>query len=1485
MEIKPELELNLHPKDNVNLSLVTAMNIKLSNDGSCLTNEESIRENTYIQDNIAAEYVNKQYKIVGIIPCNNELVIITNEINTDKTKIFRYREESCNYEKSIKCVYGQYGDRYLKYHGGKIKGTFTYNVENALIVAIAEYDGDEEMIPLRTINLGNFDNPDVYCDSNLIDSQLSISPEVYIPSLKNIEYVKGNSYKGWHYLFIRYKLNHNDYTQWFNFGQPIYIDSIDKVNISKYCYFVKEITKYDSQGNDILTPKSPTFGLCTGYNDYISNKTDIANETFKADIEFYNNIYDKYQIGVICASKSYSKAFKTSDIIYNEYSNTNTFIFNKDLLTEASITDFINDNYNYFDVKNLINYKNQLYISNYKESNLNNKSVDQLLIDQINVNLVNETINLDDEFYNITICKKIEKDGDYENIFINQYDTKNKYILLSDFLNIDPKTQITIVGDEGEVQNIINPIPFKGRVELTKTADSFRIYNRSINIKFKKVESGDLIGYEIEDEQILKDDYITISVFDSIAGSMYYFYGYVTMSYKNSGVIVKNGINLDEYAIHKYNPIYTNTKNSFNNRKLKFNLISGEVYNFFIHFVDKYGHCTNGYQLKNKNYWRREDNKDIIPIPFTYNNKLYYASVLIDDNVVENGQLNLKNLQIYEKVVNLFNNNYLQNKIVDNNITTCFKELYNGYTKQTNKDLKWYQITTGYNCNNFLPYYNVNGDKLFHVPIKGNTNPSYRIRSIDTPYNKTVNCYNISISDVDIPDGYIGYFISYEKFEPINRCTGILTRNDFNSFTGEKSNNGDKSNLMYFYSSKFDINDTLKLDYNILRIDGVNLWAHNDEQHAYFQTSENYKYCYDLNKPQLYNEFANCPIAYSIPDYKLVVANSASDDRVGLGTALEIKDSYNLFRFENREVYLYKATLINANRNIYTNINKVLIRCSDVVYGYNKDLNIYLNGHITYDGVLVYNNNKVTFNTADFTLKRLNSNINYYPEKIQLHLFDLLTNKFSSSIPHPYIKYTQLPYPYIKYMQLPVIDDYFYESKSFKNEPAAYIYYVQRDSENVDKGNENNKFYAGNMVTPADSIDLFENRQGSYDQFDRKTYSNYRDDLVSIDTFDKTIRRSLIIKDESRENNWRTFPVEAYKNITENKGIIINIVGIGTLILIHTEHSLFMFSTENTLETNNQNIQLLQPDAFDVKYKEVFTSDLGFGGLQDNDATIIDQFGYIFYSNDTNRFYNFDNGQLKIIDSDIIQWLNTYKPYNVRFANDKNNNRLLIKLNYKINKDIKEAVFSYNYGVNKFISLHSYTFDKAYNTKTKLYLQCNNEHVGCDLHEFVAPNETYGNYDNVKNSLGKPTVCKSKIGIIVNEQYYLIKFLEYISYKLYKIKNDKTDYTYFPVKGCVQPYSADTIRIYNDQVDTGELNILVDKEELKNAFCDFTKPYWHLGNWNFNYLRNKLIDIEKYGDAYNMSRLFGNYFIIEFTFNNDDSLKVEFEGLDYKITR
>lgn len=1300
MNIVQKLSLNKHPKDVQDLSLVNAQNVKVSNDESCITNEEGIRENSYIKNVLNNNY-GSNYKIVGIIPCNNELVLIVDPTGNKVTaNIFRYREKTSITEESIKLAYSG-----LKYRGGKIIGTFTYNVEESLILVISEYDIDGNNSPLKTINLGNFDDESIPSDKDLKDKHLSLVPEVKIPNITDYNYLAGSSYKGWYFVFIRFKLNTVDYTQWYNFGNPIYLDNLTVKQLVRENFY---IDGEDSGYND-------------GFSDAFSDDLDICDKTFniKLSNSTFKNDYNHYQLGFICSTKSYVKCWRSNDIS----SNIDSYTLNNSTLIEDSVVNFTNSYYNYYNVKNLITYKNRLYIANYSE--YLNKTNDEELIE------------------------------------------------------------------------IANSVILKGEIDTIARSNVSHI----------------------------------------------------------SGLSKLTNIN-------------------FNDRCKQTTLIPDGVYNFYIHYIDKYGHATKGYKLNPTSNINNFTEKYAVVMPFTYEDKTYYFPFKLTDTFgnYNTSSSDTRKVLIYDSFIN--GNLGASKEVPINTITKALNNYVEDHTIEMYKDLYISQVLNNSTINNDYSFnfgitINSNGDYLFRVP-QNKTRNSSEIKYLQ---------YKLSSYVPTLPSQYIGYYISYEDYEPNAIITGYLAKRNAN--VGGTTKIPDK-NLFYkettdtiicFYSSKFDIEDSIKLKYNGMKLDNM-LWETQltnaitinktdlNEKNDYAPYSNRANIYYDIDESHPF--LATSPI-YPITEFKLGIANDVSTSRTAKGTALLIKNFYDLTGGNASDVinyvFSYIVTLYNYRNDIYVSKNKKLIRLTSYIYNTNTTFSTKYgyNGVLTYDGVIIYNDNGYLLSTSS------NDGESSYKSITSSTKTEYLPDGENVSRIHP-----------VSYITYPTYDTYFHESKVINNHPKTYYNFIESASK------ENAKQFPGSFVEPINSIDLFKNPQGSVSEFYPVTNINYTEDTINVTEFNKTVRRSNVIQDETRENTWRRFPIEGYKNITENKGKITNIIGMGTMFLVHTEHSLFMFDTNNMLKTLNTEVQLSQPDAFEVDYKEVFTSDLGFGGLQDKNAAIIDQFGYIFYNNDSNRLYQFDNGQLANIDDDIIEWLLLNKPYNVRFANDKQNNRLLIKMDYGANNSI---VLSYNYNIKSFISIHSYYFDKAYNTKTNLYLRCDNNHNKCSLHQFVKNVNNFGSYDNIKNNAGNIVNNESKISIVVNPQYELIKYLETISYKLSKITDASyIEQTYSPVKGTTTPFSGNSLRVYNDLTDTNILDVYVQDESNKNMFANFNKPYWYLGAWNYNYFRNKITTANNTSSDL-LSRIVGNYFIIEFTFNNDDNKQIEFEGLTYNVSQ
>lgn len=1391
--INKKLVLNKHPKDCEDLVLINARNVKVSNDFSCLQSENSIFHNRVIESFINNNFGN-DWNIAGVIPCNVELILIVYKGDSFPTNasIVRYNED----KDSCEISYNKF-----EYHGGEIKGTFTYNVQSNLILSIAEYN-TKFNIPLRTINIGKFGINGDDTDVNLKNGLLSNAPEVYIPKLINQEYTIGNAYKGWYNFFIRFKINKVDYTSWFHLGYPIFVSDLIERDIIKYYYsgWINDLP--DSSGKWKLY-------FMTGCSDYISDDTEIANETVTFDINGLNKSeqlgYKYYQIGFICTTKDSQKAFKTNDIKINV---TNYKLEINNCVT-YSVTNLITDNYNFYNVKNIINYQNRLYIANYNEENVPNIDLSNIILRWKQENVVY------DDYYKHSIYFADEKGcTDIETKVKAKQNNTNRIIKRSNTVDTNAKPSYIKSDHFGKINLNATTLIFKTNLfnQGSTETETAHLYNRNNEFIGNITLSWTRNGYGSQGGGYMQYD------IDGIYNGVQYWHArgltalnvpsevQLTVSINN---FKENGeISPDVSSLTSFD--FINTNNSYNRRKKETTLIPGETYAFYIHFVNKYGEVSRGYKLPN------------------------------------NGR------------------------------------------------------------GNFNLIINKNGDALFKVPY-------IELSNFKDNIIKPRLTLQIDFGNTYIPNEYVGYFLTYEQFESTCKTTGVLTKFDFYNkeqkatkiastvFTNktivrnENYNAIDSDNLttVKFYSSEFDITDNLELKYNKLRLEKKNCfdvqdWVYGDidvgvtDIFIINPAVVNAKFAYNLNIPEKGGTSVNIEIPIS--KYNIKVAGDATEGQNGLGTCLEITLPTSTIKelFPNGEYVLYKASLLNDTTELYVNENKNLIKFTNIEYfaeGKVKEFKEGLNGHSTYNDFLIYNWNKFIFDSGKNVILNYSYNA-YYPTWAFGSNFQLDDNLFKYS--HP-----------AAYLQLAVYKDKMLEAKSFKNPPKACVTQLSEASETE----ENQTFIFGNgcIVEPSDTVDLFKEKYYNQDVSNPKTYTNYDKNISYLNVYNKRIYRSNVIQDESNENAWRTFPLEGYKDITENKGNITNLLAMGTTLLVHTEHSLFMFNRDNTMKTQDKDVQLAMPDIFDVDYKEVFTSTLGICGLQDDRAWVADDFGYIFYDNDAHRLYQFGQGKINNLDNDIIQWLNKYKPNRVRFANDKISNRLLIRFDYQDITKQDNKVISFNYKLGNYISFHDYIFEEGINTKNKLYLftgrKDNQLKSIFNIDYSNITNTSYNNFENYTKQL----INNSQIDILILGTYITdkggftiydtVKYLEYLTYKLYKIDESNEDYIQLPVEELKLPYSGDTLRVFNHNVDTGILDIKIDTEKAKNAFANYKKPYWDLDNWNFSYLRNKGSQHDGkqiYGDI--MSRLYGNYFIASFTFS-DSKRRVEFEDLKYNVTK
>ena len=1358
MAFLPYLNINKHPSAVKDGTMVDAMNMIISKDNTVIHTEYGTTINQDIIDKCKRAISSNVFDLKFIIPCNTELVLVLG--NSDGTcSIVRYDEET----KQCWCCVDKY-----EYSGGEVSCTFTYN-RSELIVAIAEIGTNGSKIPLKVINLGEFGKHDKR-DIRNEDKYFPICPEVHIPKCE-ASYIDGIARKGWYYIFVRYKLDSNNYTPWYNTNESILVDSFAIEN------FFNVFTSKDAHADKNFRPN----GFATVAQVDVSDNTDISKCSFQCIMNFpTGEQYKEYQLGFVCVSKTYTKGYRSNDIPID----TNAFSFKREDVIEYEVLDFIKNYNNYYNVHSIVTANNRLYIGNYSEQDLDSGiRVDDIKLD-IKVSVAK---------HNFTLFSEGVVDSDDSKIVSKSiYGGNNNNKLTNDDDNVTNKDikkqdiRIKIPGLKGEPIHT-NAIYRNGSFYIT--GDNFIIETRDGNYMTAREYFGDKINEHFR------------------------------FFYKNRiGVLVYTDARIKDLVfnpnnkIRPYAIIYRDTfdKETFIKDDAWVNssidvtprervLISKNVADLFPgnSFTDKDFHFKF----------------DIYPDDFRNLDMLIGTD---SSNVHYNIKVNMSQYQYAtEDYYNSHKNSIDSNKtIVDSDE---YNKVYNANNLFTSVG-----FIPNERYNLFVHFVDKYGSYTRGIPIKDftaivNDHGGDFIKNDDgfiyiTNVKDCFSHYNLVFNISRFPPGYIGYFISYEKLEPAVKHKGIVI--------------SDGNNTIRFYNDDLNYRDKLDFKFDRVVLYKTNKVAHSVSYEGSGQ-AEGYvvkskdgvpKYMADV---QLNADYSNSKI-YTIKDKKLRVADGYNNILTATNILIDT--------FEKVDKGEYIAHLTISNPTLYKNKDKRLTPCSPVCYNTGELVVNPKNGFISKAHAICYDiNGKVLYNNA--------------------------TKTFNSHMDNKVIDIPIRQFTFYDYFEVP------HEVISFNNKPDVTFF----PNKGLNTTNERERsYYVGCVVECKNTVDLYQQKNFSVQEANPKVLSWRNPDNRFTDRFEKTIRRSNTIQDESFNIRWRRFNQEDYKNIIENKGSITKLITFGNIFFVHTKHSMFEFNDTDTIKSNNGDIQLANIDIWDIKYRELLTSDLGYAGLKHSSHSIDGQFGYIFYDYDSNRFYRYDDGQFKAIDEDIRCYSSLYGgAHNVKFVDDKNNNRLLIY----ISKGDKDDVISYNYEHNKFISRHSYRFDKGYNTKSNTYIVKGNNVVQFDDSKFVTYDGLSGNKDS-----------NAYVQTITNAGYYDMKFVEYIKYKLHqldrKVQYNSINYWDSPVEKPYNKYAADYITINSEYCSITDYN----------TFDDYTKPYFRLGDWYLNLIRDGIVKYNNHSQsAFDSSRIYGNWFAVKFEFNK--GRYVEFENVEYKLSK
>ena len=410
MEVIKELNLNGNPQVVPNGSLVYAKNVKLSTDGTYITNDDgfqlcfdttadssALREKLKVSNIIgtkvntlcpAFEYFNEnnipirrnysKQEIVGNINCPNEVVFFVyreyTDINRDTEETIRTGAESVIFRAV------EFKDSNLfalfkvptgwEYNGGTVIGTYTYNVYNHLIIAIAESDADIDK-QLLTIDLNS---------STVQDSldKYSCAPNVPVANLSLVGKTKGKAMShGLYYFYIRYEISDKLYTNWFPIGAPQYALSLDYETLFNHIYAINDD---GSSTKETIVPALVN-----------TDKDSYYNFNFVLTFDKLYN-YIGFQIGYILQVDDTSVGRIWNEFSFASGEISKSFLFNGGYIEEVDIEDLTRDVLNIYNVKALTNYNSKLYAANFKETDYN---VDlKSYADSINTYLIKKVVDI-----------------------------------------------------------------------------------------------------------------------------------------------------------------------------------------------------------------------------------------------------------------------------------------------------------------------------------------------------------------------------------------------------------------------------------------------------------------------------------------------------------------------------------------------------------------------------------------------------------------------------------------------------------------------------------------------------------------------------------------------------------------------------------------------------------------------------------------------------------------------------------------------------------------------------------------------------------------------------------------------------------------------------------------------------------------------------------------------------------------------------------
>ena len=501
----------------------------------------------------------------------------------DRVKIFEY-DEVTNTFSIVKCSW--------KYSGGKkINGCVSVNGSGEHILTICEYGFDDNtLIPIKHININK-------CSESDDESFYTQAPNIPISNLRlSGRYIK-NIPAGVYQFFIRYKIHDGFYTSWFPCSKELFAGTRKITNTLQGT--LKHVDLHEDSNNSFV------FTIEHLYPEYCYK-------------------YEQFQLGFILSAEGgvFARSWKHFDMtlastvsIYFDYDKTD--------IEDINIDNLLETNYDVFNVNNVAQYKNKLYIANYIETDFNDPVL-QINADKIKITFdlheltipsgyylnnipLNDAengiytsfgdIQINDIYYDSVYCDISRANTITEEVILDLGYHVNMPYYVAPPINVDPEiVKLSFIDSSDNVHDLITysqPITLLNEnydtvintvIDYIKqnivgiTSDgSFKInYNNTVytisSFVIEYNSFGSLVS-EVEHEYIYENEYVE---------TIHYSRTKYSKELKVN-VSLKHGLLTTNYVYNEYNTFLPFTK-----------------YDFYVHYVKQNGIVTNGYYIDTK---------------------------------------------------------------------------------------------------------------------------------------------------------------------------------------------------------------------------------------------------------------------------------------------------------------------------------------------------------------------------------------------------------------------------------------------------------------------------------------------------------------------------------------------------------------------------------------------------------------------------------------------------------------------------------------------------------------------------------------------------------------------------------------------------------------------------------------------------------------------------------------------------------------------